>query len=209
MDTSEFDRLTKLVATAATRRAIGKTMLAGSVAALITRLGAGNSSDAVVAAPAGDLADAGRRRGRGRGRGRGRRRRPRRRQRRCPASRRCDGGHCCGADKVCAAGECVSGRGTCPAGADSCRGQITNCNDQDDCFCFRSAEGTTRCGFEEHASTCGECTESARCATLYPDTPGVFCAIDTAGPAGNCFCEAGQGACVLPCPPPQAQSEIR
>jgi hypothetical protein len=118
----------------------------------------------------------------------------------CPTGRVQCAGRCCDRGQICVAGNCLTGQGTCANGADSCPGDPITCNQNATCFCFQSAEGTTRCGQPRLPETdCGNCTSSAICAAAFPGTPGIFCTIETIGPPTGCGCLAGEGACVPPC----------
>lgn len=111
---------------------------------------------------------------------------------------RCDATSC-PAGKLCLGQQCVDPQGTCPTSADTCDVTVT-CNGNEQCYCRISTEGDTRCGGGALAGggieTCGECTSTAECATLYPAVPGAFC---LRGGTGCCDGTAPAGACVAPC----------
>lgn len=118
----------------------------------------------------------------------------------CPNGRVRCAGNCCDRGQICVAGTCRTGQGTCATGADSCIADTIFCDLNPTCVCFQSTEGTTRCGQPHIPETmCGNCTSSASCAADFPGTPGIFCAVDTTGPAG-CGCNPGDRTCVPPCP---------
>jgi hypothetical protein len=107
------------------------------------------------------------------------------------------GGSCgsCGPGQLCAQGRCVMGTGTCQAGDDICTDAAALCGGRDDCYCYTSMAGQTRCGRKMHLfSDCDLCTNDTQCAALFPDIPGVFCFADSGD-----TCECG-GRCVAPCP---------
>jgi hypothetical protein len=109
------------------------------------------------------------------------------------------GGTCdtCGTGQLCVGQTCVAGQGTCAAGADYCASTSKTCNGRQDCGCRITTEGDTRCGGNGAGGSCGECSSSAQCATMYPNVLGVFC---LKGGPHCCSGTAPNGVCVAPCP---------
>jgi hypothetical protein len=103
----------------------------------------------------------------------------------------------CATGQLCAGQTCVAGQGTCAAGDDFCSNTSKTCNGRQDCGCRITTEGDTRCGGNAATGTCGECSSSAQCATMYPNVLGVFC---LKGGTGCCNSTAPNGLCAAPCP---------
>jgi hypothetical protein len=98
----------------------------------------------------------------------------------------------CSNRQVCLHGQCVTWQDTCPAGSDSCGDTPAVCGGNQ-CGCYQSTEGDTRCGTALDAlGQCEVCQTSADCVALYPTIPGVFCRT-----SGTQCCS---GTCRKPCP---------
>jgi hypothetical protein len=80
-------------------------------------------------------------------------------------------------------------RGTCQPEANLCTGTGGTCNDQTNCFCFRTVSGGTICG---ESSGCVPCTSDENC---FEDFGAKAACIDTAG-AG---CGCGGKVCIRRC----------
>lgn len=118
----------------------------------------------------------------------------------------------CRAGMTCVGEQCVVGQGTCPVGTNSCSSSgVVECGLQaqeipENCQCYVSTEGQTRCADSfgiDGGSFCDECASSAECASLFPAIPGVFC-VKVSGTAGECCAPSTRGYCAAPCPTPPA-----
>jgi hypothetical protein len=94
------------------------------------------------------------------------------------------GADCCSG--ICSAGVCYATLGgTCPGTADYCAGQsATFCNNVPSCFCAQDAAGNVIC--MDHAVCMDSCE---------------LCPAGTHCREGGSCCDAGQVACIVPCPP--------
>lgn len=205
MESDRFDRLTRIVGAAGSRRRLLKSFVLGGLALT----GLQKAEAASCRAPA----DICRKNGDccsgtcGPKDSTGRRRCQCNESTDCPSGGACQQATCidgiCGAtlapddsscvatggkSGTCAGGLCIDRQGTCPAGGDVCLGNVAyGCNGSGDCFCGTTMEGATACVFNSPNAFCGQCTSSAECES------GSVCMLDTGENA--CPCPTGSGYC--------------
>jgi hypothetical protein len=117
-----------------------------------------------------------------------------------PASRIC-GSICCPLGLVCGNPEtqkCVHPQGACPTGANTCvTGSADDeCGADDECFCYQTFAGETRCGLQVTPNGTCICTSDGPCIAQFGAT--AFCAKDNGG-AFCAGCSADVGFCAVPC----------
>ena len=220
MDASGFDRLTRALTIAPSRRGIVHALAGTALGGLLVLVAGHDTSAKQCKKTCGRCKRCNRKTGECK---------PRTGP--CGTCRRCKKGKCvvenngvsCGTDKICRNGVCCTpcgdaccrkgelcadaassacriGRGSCKVGDDICSAnQPIPCGPaggsiNNSCACFTSKSGATRCG-DSTESSCGQCTTDEECETGFG--LGAFCINDT---GAGCLCATGEGFCAKACP---------
>lgn len=200
MDDRTFDGLTRMVAEAApTRRGVLRGLGGGVIAALLAWGGVEEAGAACV-----KLGNVCKKQGK---------------KLKCCGGAKCQGPRCkcsggkvackgkcipksgcctnddCPSPRLCVKGRCVVGQGTCPHGENVCIDPTFTCGSIiQDCYCFQTTGGETRCGGDNLSQNC---VNYSQCIDRHPDVPGVFCVLVG---AGGCGSYGPVNFCMRPCP---------
>jgi hypothetical protein len=120
----------------------------------------------------------------------------------CSPSNRICGDICCPAGNVCLNSEsktCVSAGGSCANDADFCVDGTggEKCGSTDECFCYQTVTGESRCGTQIVNN--GQCTCADDDACIASFGTGAFCVRDASGNFCAGCSATGNGFCAVAC----------